>query len=246
MSRIDPRIHIGEQYGIYVIEDVLPEDQKDKYGHWIYKAVCQECGFEKNDTYGRIKSNPPDKCTHVHKYNIKKCLYCGEEIPIDGMQPGEYNRRLFCNNSCSASYTNRRTKKKYNVCLNCGTEIKPQNKYCSNKCQQEFQQKEWTEKWLDGEVNGNTDSIWIEPRDRVRSYLFHKYDNKCSRCGWGEMNPFTGTIPLEVEHIDGNPYNTTPENVTLLCPNCHSLTSTYRGANRGNGRNKTWIPKPMQ
>ena len=23
---------------------------------------------------------------------------------------------------------------------------------------------------------------------------------------------------------------------SLLCPNCHSLTSTYKGANKGNGR----------
>lgn len=59
------------------------------------------------------------------------------------------------------------------------------------------------------------------------------------------MNPYTGTIPLEVEHIDGDPYNTTPDNVTLLCPNCHSLTPTYKGANKGRGRAKTWVPKKL-
>ena len=71
-----------------------------------------------------------------------------------------------------------------------------------------------------------------------------KYDNKCSECGWGEINQHTGTIPLELEHIDGNPYNNSPDNVTLLCPNCHSLTSTYKGANKGHGRKRTWIPIP--
>jgi len=131
-------------------------------------------------------------------------------------------------------------------CLNCEKEIKPSNKYCSVKCQQEYQQKIWEEKWLAGEVDGNKDTVWTQPSCRVRTYLLKKYNNKCSKCGWGEINPFTGTIPLEIEHIDGNPYNTTPENVTLLCPNCHSLTETYRGANRGNGRAKTWIPKATQ
>lgn len=29
------------------------------------------------------------------------------------------------------------------------------------------------------------------------------------------------------------------DNLRLICPNCHSLTSTYRGANRGQGRNIT-------
>lgn len=129
-------------------------------------------------------------------------------------------------------------------CLNCNKILnKNQTKYCCKDCQTEYEQKVWEEKWFNGEVSGNCNGEWQDVRDRVRNYLFKKYNNKCSICGWGEINPFTGNIPLEVEHIDGNAKNTTPENVTLLCPNCHSLTSTYRGANRGNGRPKTWIPK---
>lgn len=50
------------------------------------------------------------------------------------------------------------------------------------------------------------------------------------------MNTYTGKIPLEVEHIDGNFLNNKEENLILLCPNYHSLTSTYKGANRGNRR----------
>lgn len=136
-------------------------------------------------------------------------------------------------------------------CLNCGKLIPRHGqkdssyqtrKYCDTQCQMELQQKQWEEKWLCGEINGNKDTVWTQVSDRLRTYLFKKYDNKCSKCGWGETNPYTGKIPLEVEHLDGNPYNSIPENVTLLCPNCHSLTKTYRGANKGNGRKKTWIP----
>lgn len=53
---------------------------------------------------------------------------------------------------------------------------------------------------------------------------------KCSNCGldtWLD-NP----IPLELEHIDGNHLNNTLTNLTLLCPNCHALTDTYRGKNK--------------
>lgn len=127
--------------------------------------------------------------------------------------------------------------------MNCGKEIPYKNKYCSLKCQHEYQQKEFEQKWLNGEVSGNGNSIWIDVRDRVRTYLFKKFDNKCAECGWGEVNPYTGRIPLEVEHIDGDPYNSSPDNLTLLCPNCHSLTKTYRGANKGRGRGKTWTPR---
>lgn len=35
---------------------------------------------------------------------------------------------------------------------------------------------------------------------------------------------------------DGDPFNTIEHNLTLLCPNCHSLTPTYGSLNTGRGR----------
>lgn len=172
------------------------------------------------------------KAKDGHKLYHIKCSECGWETD---MPKGSINRATCC--------THQKKEIELKKCLNCDKEISHKNKYCSNKCQREYEQKQWKEKWLNGETSGNCNGIWQDVRDRVRNYLFKKYDNKCSRCGWGEVNPYTGKIPLEIEHIDGNAENTTPENVTLLCPNCHSLTATYRGANRGNGRPKTWIPK---
>ena len=63
-----------------------------------------------------------------------------------------------------------------------------------------------------------------------------KFGNKCSRCGWCEVNPITNKVPLEVEHVDGNYLNNSEDNLDLICPNCHSLTPTYRALNMGNGR----------
>lgn len=56
----------------------------------------------------------------------------------------------------------------------------------------------------------------------IVQYLFDKYNNQCARCGWHEVNPFTGKVPLEVEHIDGDYRNNDESNLTLLCPNCHA------------------------
>ena len=70
----------------------------------------------------------------------------------------------------------------------------------------------------------------------IKRYLFEKYNNKCARCGWSKINIFTNNIPLEIEHIDGNYENNNEDNLILLCPNCHALTSTYKGANINNGR----------
>lgn len=61
------------------------------------------------------------------------------------------------------------------------------------------------------------------------------FEHKCYNCNnylW-LGNP----IPIELEHKDGNHQNNKLENLTLLCPNCHALTETYRG------KNKKWSSK---
>lgn len=45
-------------------------------------------------------------------------------------------------------------------------------------------------------------------------------------------------IPIELDHIDGNPENNELDNLRLICPNCHAQTPTYKGANKGNGRHE--------
>ena len=70
----------------------------------------------------------------------------------------------------------------------------------------------------------------------IKRYLYEKYNSKCSQCGWSDVNLYTGNIPLEVHHKDGNHTNNSEDNLELLCPNCHSLTATYKAANKGNGR----------
>ena len=119
-------------------------------------------------------------------------------------------------------------------CLNCSKKIPNNKKYCDNSCQKQFEYELYIIKWKLGAENGLKGKYQIS--NHIKKYLFNKYNNKCSICGWSKMNPYTKTIPLEIEHIDGNYLNNKEENLVLLCPNCHSLTATYKGANKGNGR----------
>ena len=63
-----------------------------------------------------------------------------------------------------------------------------------------------------------------------RKYLIETRGNGCEFC---TMHKWLGKdLVLQVDHIDGNPDNNFPDNLRLLCPNCHSQTPTYKGGNK--------------
>ena len=119
-------------------------------------------------------------------------------------------------------------------CLNCNKVIPNRNKYCSIQCQKEYEYNEYINNWKLGKQDGMRGDYQLSIH--VKNYILRKYNYKCARCGWGEINFFTNNVPLEIDHIDGNYRNNAEENLIALCPNCHSLTSTYKGANLNKGR----------
>jgi len=82
---------------------------------------------------------------------------------------------------------------------------------------------------ISGHISGGTLISY-----HIRNYLLEKANYQCSECKWSKVNPFTDKIPLEINHIDSNFLNNSPDNLEVLCPNCHALKHTYQ--NRGKGR----------
>ena len=117
-------------------------------------------------------------------------------------------------------------------CLNCSKPIKI-GKYCSNKCQGELKSKVVVENWLNGDDKGYKAGLRL--KTAIRKYMLEKSDYKCEECGWDKINPVTGSSPLEIDHVDGDCTNCKEENLRVLCPNCHSLTPTWKALNNGNG-----------
>ena len=125
--------------------------------------------------------------------------------------------------------------KRRKKCINCyKIVLNNHNTFCSIECAVKYKERLNLALWLKHDISGNKQSGGMQ--GFVRRYIFKKYNNRCAECGWHELNPYTKTLPLEIHHRDGNSSNSFEENLILLCPNCHSLTKTYKAANWGHGR----------
>jgi predicted nucleic acid-binding Zn ribbon protein len=167
-----------------------------------------------------------------YSQNPSTCLGCGAPI--------EYNKRLinkYCSISCSTKHLNsRRGRNKTNKqenCKYCDKPLTSGRKFCSNKCQQNLKRDTLIKQWLSGEINPSTQ---LGCSITLRKYLLEECNHKCPKCGWCEINPTTGKIPLEINHIDGDHTNNSRENLEVLCPNCHSLTPNFRALNKKSTR----------
>lgn len=153
------------------------------------------------------------------------CLQCGSEVKNAGIK--------FCSRKCSATYNNKLRVSRSPDCLECGISMRghtDNRKYCSKKCEFLYKKKLTFSKIESGN-HGFSERT-------VKLYLIETNGEKCSTCGWKEVNKTTGKVPIELDHINGNCYDNNLDNVRLLCPNCHSLTPTFRALNLGSGREK--------
>lgn len=120
-------------------------------------------------------------------------------------------------------------------CINCDKELnRIGKKYCNATCQNENQRDIKIKLWLEGGHDGMRGNKGTSRF--IKHYLVTTRGEKCEKCGWCERNEYSGKIPIELEHKDGDFRNNDINNLELLCPNCHSLTKTYKSLNIGNGR----------
>lgn len=72
------------------------------------------------------------------------------------------------------------------------------------------------------EIRGPTHRRWR---------MIQRYGHRCFECQLAEWRG--RPIPLQVDHIDGNSDHNDESNLRLLCNNCHGLTETFGGRNKG-------------
>jgi hypothetical protein len=177
------------------------------------KSDAGKKGFEKTKEQ-LVEHRERQKQEAQAKYaaDPKICPNCERVLPYEE----RYNQ--FCNQSCAASYNNRgvaRNAKHPSFCSNCAKpKEKRHNKYCDS-CIREGVYN----------VKKNLEE-YTNDRGR-RGYLIRTREHRCQVCQLTEW--MDKPMPLELDHIDGNPDHNAEENLRLICPNCHAQTETYKG-----------------
>jgi len=214
----------------------------------IIDGQCPHCEY-KSSTLAKLKKH----IFKIHTKKTDKCYNCKERHD-NSFGIGAYcskscanrvsrNKNLsltkdltickFCKEKISKKEESthiKRVHKDINInCKNCNKTIKIGDSiglFCSNECLYSFREiKKIKENRFEDLSEGLVKKLIIKEQKG--------FCNRCKENKW-EMKD----IPLELEHKDGNHSNNKKENVECLCPNCHSLTPTWRGRNKKNNLNK--------
>jgi len=243
----------------------IGSDGRKRYGCLV---ACSNCGKKIFRHNNLLKKQSNFFCCRacIIQYNSKKiacnasCANCNKPLYRKKYLLKRYDK-FFCSRKCQSLFrlmpSDKRTKVYFDeqnriiqelegTCSWCKKPFTYKSKrgkaykrkYCSTQCKLEEEQVAFEKKWKAGKVTGYRNCKNFSLSNYLRRYLFRKFNSKCQRCGWAETNPSTQKIPLTVHHIDGDPSNNKEENLELLCPNCHSLTSTYCSLNKNSKRKK--------
>lgn len=112
--------------------------------------------------------------------------------------------------------------KKNSTCTNCQKDFvfedkRSTGKFCSTGCHHDYRSRtQWIPAFERGEISDSKN---------LKKHVVARDGDECAEC---ELTDWLGKpIILDLDHIDGNPTNNMPDNLRLLCPNCHRQTKTW-------------------
>lgn len=147
------------------------------------------------------------------------CLNC-EKTFLKNDQEIKKSPNHFCSRSCSAVYNNKKFQKRLleGECKKCGKPCAGSSAYCSNTCYKQSRLENTNNRFVKGEISSPV---------TIKNHLKKYYNQEC--CSVCDQNTIWNnkSLTLQLDHIDGNSDNNLPENLRLLCPNCHTQTETF-------------------
>lgn len=159
-------------------------------------------------------------------------------------------RGRFCSQACAGRYRTQKTlenQKPNCVCYTCSkhfyrreSKILSKLQFCSRVCKE-------AQQVIGGPLAlaSYGDYTGTRAGHRYRELAFKVHPNLCNRCGYNRYKDV-----LVVHHKDRNRSNNTPDNLEILCPNCHEEEHfaakdgkwTTSGSRKQSNSNRTWPP----
>lgn len=203
-------------------------------------VICKQCHRDFYKRPSDIRRSPNHfcsvKCSNIYRGAQLITYTCNECSKKFGL-PASKKASEFCSLSCSVAH--RKKNKAPIKCLCCATLLqRPARNYgkpsfCDNKCKNNFTYQQSVERWLAGDLTG-TKGKNRDLTQFVRRYITER-DIVCVLCGQSDI--WNGKkLKLQVDHINGRCAESHPENLRLLCPNCHTQTETYGSKNKNSDR----------
>lgn len=118
-------------------------------------------------------------------------------------------------------------------CRACGTRCDEGRTYCSLSCSRNISPNGYhtLQRFLEGVDVPRS----VLKSKYVREHVLDRQNRLCAICG-NPQEHMGEHLLFIMNHSDGNPDNTHPSNMRMVCPNCLSQLPTYKSRNRGNGR----------
>lgn len=150
------------------------------------------------------------------EFDFMQCEYCLAE------HDGSFATGRFCNRKCSNGFSTKAKRKEINEKVSGRMSgKKPSSKDYDNLL---VSRARITEEYYEKLLKLDFKDV---PRNAIRIVVLLEQDFSCHHCTLKEW--YGEPIVLELDHEDGNKNNNSRENLRALCPNCHSLTPTWRG-----------------
>lgn len=163
------------------------------------------------------------------------CEKCGKE------HNGNYGSGRFCSLKCSKSFSTSLNRQEISAKLS--GKVKTGGKNFSSeadnrrrKYSKEDREKSrvaFAEKKYNEYLNTSFDDLSLKLKKRR---VIEEQGGVCLWCGNNHW--LSQTLVLELDHIDGNNTNHNRNNLRALCPNCHSLTPTFRKSRKSKVTNQ--------
>src|ERR1700683_179515 len=197
------------------------------------KTALQMQSFDSKAKALGLEWNKANQAKKISEFELRQkfCLNCRKRIPYSK------RRNDYCGHSCAVSVANRGRCRHGNAkvmlpCKNCGDQIASKRQLCSQKCYSGFvwsRNIEYIENT--GLIPGGVETSKVK---FARRYLKRIFGWKCSICGTEEW--MGEIIYLILYNINGNSEDWSVQNVRLVCGNCDMQLPTYKGRNKGKGR----------